>query len=517
MDSEAGMTNARNLIAAVALLALMRICLITPPSIFLLDERVFLTLGILKVAACLEQSGHMVEMLDASGIEGFEDAVRDHSKQTEANIFGITATTPQMPAVAKIVRVLRETKPSARLILGGPHVTLVCAALKREKKIGMNGRANRAYQQLEEMFDVLVAGDGEDAVFLALEPNAPKYIDADNPALPLFMTSARLNETPWPARHLVDVESYRYTIEGRRSYSLIAQLGCPFACGFCGGRESPMLRRIRTRTTESIVSEVMHLNEHYGAQGIMFYDDELNVNQSMIELMDALTMAQKSRGIDLRLRGFIKSQLFTDAQAAAMYRAGFRWMLVGFESGSPRILENINKKASRDENTRCMEIAKRHGLKVKALMSMGHPGETEETVMQTRDWLVEVEPDDFDMTIITTYPGTPYYDHATKHPSLPNVWTYEYPKTGDKLHSHEVNFIETADFYKGDPDGGYQSYVFTDALNEKEIVRLRDFVERDVRAKLNIPFNAGAAAIRYEHSMGQGPLPPHILKTTQSA
>ena len=34
-----------------------RICLITPPSIFLLDERVFMTLGILKVAAVLEQAG----------------------------------------------------------------------------------------------------------------------------------------------------------------------------------------------------------------------------------------------------------------------------------------------------------------------------------------------------------------------------------------------------------------------------------------------------------------------------
>lgn len=278
-----------------------------------------------------------------------------------------------------------------------------------------------------------------------------------------------------------------------------------------------MLRRIRTRTTESIVREVMHLHERYGVTGIMFYDDELNVNPSMIELMSALAEAQRERGIELRLRGFIKSQLFTDAQAAAMWAAGFRWMLVGFESGSPRILENINKKATREENTRCMEIARRHGLKVKALMSMGHPGETEETVMQTRDWLLEVKPDDFDMTIITTYPGTPYYDHALRHPSRENVWTYTYPKTGDQLHSYEVDFLETADYYKGDPDGGYSAYVYTDELSEKDLVRLRDFVERDVRAKLNIPFNAGAAALRYEHSMGQsGQLPSFIFKRTEA-
>ncbi len=44
----------------------MRVCLITPPSIFLLDERVFMTLGILRVAAALEGAGHEVEMLDLS-------------------------------------------------------------------------------------------------------------------------------------------------------------------------------------------------------------------------------------------------------------------------------------------------------------------------------------------------------------------------------------------------------------------------------------------------------------------
>ncbi|MBI3812281.1 MAG: hypothetical protein HY283_08770, partial [Nitrospirae bacterium] len=49
-----------------------RICLITPPSIFLLDERVFMTLGILKVAAVLEQTGVEVEMLDLSGVENYE-------------------------------------------------------------------------------------------------------------------------------------------------------------------------------------------------------------------------------------------------------------------------------------------------------------------------------------------------------------------------------------------------------------------------------------------------------------
>jgi len=55
-----------------------RVCLITPPSVFLLDERVFMTLGILKVAAMLEQVGIAVDMLDLSGVENYEEVVRDY-------------------------------------------------------------------------------------------------------------------------------------------------------------------------------------------------------------------------------------------------------------------------------------------------------------------------------------------------------------------------------------------------------------------------------------------------------
>lgn len=275
-----------------------------------------------------------------------------------------------------------------------------------------------------------------------------------------------------------------------------------------------MLRRIRTRSTENIVREIVHLHKTYKATGFMCYDDELNVNPSMVELMNSISEAQKELGVEFRLRGFIKSQLFTDEQAEAMYRAGFRWILVGFESGSERILENINKKANRMENTRCMDIARRHGLKVKALMSMGHPGESEETVLATRDWLMEVKPADFDLTVISTYPGTPYHDFAVQSKDDPAIWTYTYPKNGDRLHAKEIDFSKEAQNYKGVP-GEYVSYVFTDFLSGNDLVRLRDSVESDVRENLGIPFNQSAIAMRYEHSMGQsGQLPSNIFRKT---
>lgn len=488
------------------------ICLIIPPSAFLLDERVFMSLGILKVAAVLEQAGVAVEVLDLSGVQNYTDAVRDHLRQSAVSCYGLTATTPQMPAASRIRDVIRSERPSARIILGGPHATLVHAACRLEQKQRRSGRGTSSFGQLTRGYDVIVAGDGESAIFPALADNPPAVIDADNPASQLFLTNERLTQLPFPARHLVDVDSYRYSIDGERALSLIAQLGCPFGCGFCGGRLSPFLRRVRMRTAESVVAEMLAVRREYGVRGFMLYDDELNVNPGMLDLMRRITRAQEELGEEFRLRGFIKSQLFTAEQAQAMLRAGFKWILVGFESGSERILENIQKKAAREDNSRCMRIARDHGLKVKALMSAGHPGESPETLAETRDWLLEVKPDDFDLTVITTYPGTPYFDEAVS--TAPGVWTYTAPHSGDRLHSLEVDFSQVAEYYKGVP-GEYTSFVYTDALDSTALVRWRDRIEAEVRAELKIPYNAGVAAQRYEHSMGQSGgagLPGQILR-----
>jgi radical SAM superfamily enzyme YgiQ (UPF0313 family) len=490
------------------------VALITPPSIFLLDERVFVNLGILKIGAVLEFEGFAVEHLDLSGVENYLDALRAFLAITPAAAVGITTTTPQLPSVVQIVAMIRACRQDLRVILGGPHVTLTYAAVKLERRAGRVSRAHHALARLEALADVLVSGDGERAVFEALRPGAPGVIDGDDPKGGLFLTSQSYDATPYPARHLVDLSSYRYEIDGRPATSLIAQLGCPFGCGFCGGRNASSLRMIRTRSIRSIVDEVRLLYRTYAYTAFMFYDDELNVNKDMLSLMQALADLQDELGVDFRFRGFIKAELFTAAQAAAMHRAGFRWMLTGFESGAPRILENINKRSTRDENSRCVDLARQAGLKIKALMSIGHPGETEETVRDTQEWLRTTAPEDFDCTLITTYPGTPYYDEAVPHARLPGVWTYTYKKTGDRLHAYEIDFLAVADYYKGNPDGGYRSFVFTDALSAERLVELRAWVEESVRSTLKIPYPCARPGLKFEHSMGQGvneALPAYLL------
>ena len=477
------------------------VCFITPPSPFLLDERVFVALGILKVAAVVEKS-RPVEHLDLNGVSNYEEAVEAHCKKTEARIFCLTATTPQMPATMKIAWKIREMLPGAWLVLGGPHITLVNAAMKKEKA---PGRATKALWGLT-VFDCVVAGDGERAITEALKTHKSNWIiDADDPKSDLFLSSQDFTESPWPARHLVDMDSYHYEIDGVRVMNIVGQLGCPYGCRFCGGRNSPMLRRMRLRSTESVIAEMRFLFKEYGCRGYMFADDEINVNKQVIELMRAICELQEELKVMFRCRGFIKAELFNDIQALWMYRAGFRRLLCGFESGSPRILKNINKVATIEDNSRVMDIAKRYDLEIKALMSIGHPGESWKTIWDTREWLLKVKPADFDITIITPYPGCPYFDEATQGEQRKKLWTYEV--NGDLLHSFEVDYSQVEDYYKGDPEGGYVSYVFTEYLSREQLVSERDRLEKVVRRELGIPpYTAkDAVALQYEHSMGMTP------------
>ena len=196
----------------------MRVCLIIPPSPFLLDERVFVQLGILKIASALEEQNYTVDMIDLSGVENYTDVLTDYTKRKDrADVFGITATTPQVPYAVKISQHIKALLPAkqSKVILGGPHVTLMHTAAKREAKKNLVGsdRATKDVEALKSFFDVLVCGDGEIAIFDAIHEDM-KIIDADIAKSKYFLSHKQFTDLPAPARHLVDMKSYKYFIEG---------------------------------------------------------------------------------------------------------------------------------------------------------------------------------------------------------------------------------------------------------------------------------------------------------------
>lgn len=498
------------------------VCFIIPPSVFLADERVFPFLGPIKVAAELEKNGNPVEMLDLSGFANFEDIVREFAETTDTRQFFLTATTPQLPAAVRVVNVLREALPDATIILGGSHATLAHAGMVEDQKQGRIGRGTMAFRQLEDTFDKVVVGDGEIANFFAIDPEyRAKVVDAGSLKSPFFLKKGTLEQFAYPARHLIDMASYHYKIDGHEAFSVIGQLGCPFECGFCGGRDSNFLRIARPRTAEHVVAEIEAVMRHgqeigMNYSGVMFYDDELNVSTGNLEMLCRELLGLQDRlGIEMAFRGFVKAELFTPRQAALMYQSGFKILLSGVESGSDQMLQAMKKHTSREINSHLVTIAHDAGLKVKALMSLGHPGESQETVEESKEWVVSnlwPKWDDVDWTVITQYPGSPYFDHSV-YDQEKQAWVYTFitPKGEElRLYSREADFSKDSHYYKGVP-GQYEVYVWTDHLTKEQLGKLRDKAEEETRTALGLAPVTNVEALQFEHSMGQG-LPENILR-----
>jgi radical SAM superfamily enzyme YgiQ (UPF0313 family) len=464
----------------------MNILFVIPPSPFLIDEKSLPHLGILSVANVTKTyTEYPINVLDLSGIENYEETFSIVLNHKKFDIIGFTSSTPQYPHVIELIKHIPQ---EVKKILGGPHATSCFSPQNQNQRIETNKN------HMLNNFDTIFIGDGELSILNYLNNKLfdNKIIDA-NTDKRLFLTNVQLDKLPFSNRNLVDLKSYHFFIDEEPCTSIISQLGCPFNCAFCCGRFSNNLRKIRNRSVDSVVKEVEFLYKTYGYKSFMFYDDELNVNKNLPLLLKKLIEFQNTLNIKFTFRGFIKSELFNEEQASLMEICGFRWLLCGFESANDRILVNINKKSNKEDNENVVRLCKKYNIKIKALMSCGHPGETKKSILDIKDWLITNKVEDMDLSIITPYPGSHYYDLSTH--KYDDVWEYEAMKTKDKLYSINIDYSKTSQFYKGIPRN-YKSYVFTDFINSEEIVKCRDIVEQEVKFKLDITNNVNITNTR---------------------
>ena len=82
----------------------------------------------------------------------------------------------------------------------------------------------------------------------------------------------------------------------------------------------------------------------------------------------------------------------------------------GIESGSQKILNNMNKKITVPQIEFAMTESKKLGIPVKVQLIFGYPGENEETVNETIELMRRVDNPGRRMVVITPIPGSPLYD-----------------------------------------------------------------------------------------------------------
>lgn len=394
----------------------MTICLVRCPSPFLIDERAFPPLGLLAVGAGLKQAGLDVVVYDGE----LADLPLNY------RYYGFGPTSPEYPHALDCLHRIREANPSARVVLGGPHVTLLPDECR------------------DDGFDCLVVGDGELAA-------ARAFLERDKI---IYAESYHLDEYPIPDRSLVDIRSYRFRLRNQLATTVVGSRGCPFDCAFCCKNHD----RVRLNSSGRMINEIGLLHERFGYDAIAFPEDIFILNQRRTREVCAFL---RSRGIIWRclVRADLIVQYGTEF-IDMMVRSGCVGVGMGIESGSDTILRNVRKRETAAQMKAAIKLLKSRGLFIKGFFIVGLPGESEQTLAETEAFLKEVKLDDIDCKIFQPYRGSPIYDHPEQY----------------DIHWEAVPLEYT--FYKGRP-GEYYGNISTSSLSKERIVEAWEYFEQN--------------------------------------
>lgn len=352
------------------------ITLINPDSSFLTNARVMPNLGILYILASLKQMRFDADFIDLAG--GVEMEI------PQSETFGITATTAQYPNALFLLRYLKKSYPGAKVAIGGAHATMA------------------SEECMADGFDSIIVGEGEFVTGDFVTGRRSGIIRA-----PLIQN---LDLLPFPDRTLV--ADYNYTIDEKRTATIISSRGCPYACTFCCKNWG---RKIRFRSAENVVHEAEEIAK-LGYEGIMFYDDEMLFNwerdRQIYEAIHDLNFVWRC----FTRANFLHLEKHRE-RIKTMADNGCKEILIGVESGCDRILKNVNKETTVKMNERAIKNLYDHGIRVKAAMIVGLPGETQETLTETWNFCERMEDfvSDWDFSVLVPYPGSDIYENPSKH------------------------------------------------------------------------------------------------------
>lgn len=376
------------------------ICLVQPPNPYLLDPTTRWPLGLGYLEAVLTKAGCKVAVTDLRAAKEI-----DISTIPRTAVVGVTATTGEIKMAKEIARLVKKRNPSTVTAIGGAHATYLSDDC-------LNG------------FDVVVVGEAEECIvdWFNLTEGGQGGI--------MYGPIPDLDALPFPTRHSF---SFSETLfegagygKGPKTTSIITSRGCPYTCAYC--QEKP--RPVRFRSPENVVEEIKEIQSKWNCHHFRFEDDNFTLKpERFFEICRLL------EPLKVHWRCHSRSDLFDRDMARAMRLAGCDEVGFGVESADQGVLDIVNKKETLAQHIRAIRIAGDSGIKAKAFFMTGLPGETDEIVNLTKDFLEKAQPSKIILSRFTPYPGCDVWAHPEKYgvawidSQLEHFWNFPHSTT----------------------------------------------------------------------------------------
>jgi len=448
-----------------------RILLVNPPFYRLLGSHYNAnSLGIAGIASYLNQHGHDAWVYNADFINeidyastreifnGFADysqffqnendpiweEVVENIISSNADWVGYTSYTANISAIDIISRKVKKRKPSIKQVIGGVHATLDHDVLNKLLAIDYGVQREGELPMLE-----LVNGrDPRDILGVASRNGSSLCNNGD--AAPMIV-----DDLPWPEREkffgLSDEEKLMVDV----SY-ICSIRGCPYRCNYCASPFHWKRDKTQYRSPESVIKEMKLLKENYWNRYKEYdYTASANigkksslkiVDNTIVYFVDDVFTVKKGRVkeilkmmIDQNLGMNWKCEARTDNLdeeiCELMAQAGCVRVKLGFESGSDRVLKDIQKDETKSDMRRGVKMLKDSGVPFTAYFMAGFPNETDDDLKETIKFAKEIDADYYSLSILAPYYGTKmYYDLMKKGFALDKEpWEYFFHQTAKLL------------------------------------------------------------------------------------
>ena len=190
------------------------------------------------------------------------------------------------------------------------------------------------------------------------------------------------------------------------STTLLTSRGCKYKCAFCTSGSEKFFSEYSIERIEKELEHCLSL----GLRNIRISDDNLVNSRSRLRAL--CNLFEDAR---IRWRGSIRVVPSSVGMYRMMEESGCEELSFGIESGDQSVLDLMNKGVKVADNIKAIQNAKEVGILTRALMMMGTPGETKETLHRNMSFVEQAQPDMVSLKMFVPYPGTNIYHNPEKY------------------------------------------------------------------------------------------------------
>ena len=407
----------------------VKIALIKPPATYANWYRQP-ALGIAYICACQRAEGYDCEIFDGYFHSWSPYELVEHVTKYGPDIIGITAMTHEIQQAAAIALQLKE-RTAAPVVIGGCHVTALPERTLSEFPVfdyGVFGEGEDTFVELVRHIQGKTSPHIRNIRGLVFRDNSGVVVNEARP----FFTEEKLNLLPYPAIDHYYANSKEALAHPNSYYVMFTSRGCPYKCAFC---MQVLGRKVRRRSTESIIGEMKYAVDRYRAHTFNFADEIfLFDNLRTRKLLESFVENGFPRSI--KWSALTRANFVTPGLVALAKKAGCVRLEMGVESGDDRILQVINKAITVEQVEKAVKIIKDAGISLGTYYILGHPNENSTTLRKTVDLAVKLNTDSIAVGLMVPYPGTRIFDLALQGKNgyrlLSQNWS-EYDKYGGKV------------------------------------------------------------------------------------